>query len=313
MTSWDDLRYVLALSRHGSLARTAKALDVDHTTVGRRVESAEAALGVTVFARTSQGYVPTLEGERVLFDLLRVEDAVLALQRGADASKSVVEGAVRVTSPETFGATYLAPLLAGLGARYPKLALELVTTGTVLDLSRREADVAVRFFRTPHEDLVVRRVGHVAYGLYASRGYLAKRPLTRPGELREHAILTCPSGPKVVDGSWVAKLSGGARAVLVCDFTIALLEAARAGSGVAVLPRYLGDREPDLQHVPMPDEPSEPIWLTVHKDVKGTPRVRAVLDTLAEAFARDAERLAGATKARPRAATSRDTRARSRP
>jgi DNA-binding transcriptional LysR family regulator len=239
MANWDDLRYVLALSRHGSLARTAKALDVDHTTVGRRVESAETALGVTLFARTSQGYVPTLEGERVLFDLLRVEDAVLALQRGADASKSVVEGAVRVTSPETLGATYLAPLLAGLGARYPRLALELVTTGTVLDLSRREADVAVRFFRTPHEALVVRRVGHVAYGLYASHT--------------------------------------------------------------------------DLRHVPMPDEPSEPIWLTVHKDVKGTPRVRAVLDTLGEAFVRDAERLAGTARERSREAMSRGIRARTRP
>ncbi len=291
--NWDDLRYVLALSKSGSLARAAKMLRVDHTTVGRRVEAAEEALGVKLFARTTSGYVPTADGERVMADLRGVENAVHALERGADARKHAVEGTVRVTSPETFGATYLAPLLAALGNRHPGLAIELVTTGAVLDLSRREADIAVRFFRSPHENLVVKRVGQVAYGLYASKAYLAKRPLKDLAKLREHAILTCPEGPNVVDGTWVAELTGGASPALLCDFTLALLEAARAGNGIAVLPRYLGDREATLRRLPAASEPSEPIWVTVHCDVKDTPRVRAVLDALDAAFVRDRATLAG--------------------
>lgn len=294
--NWDDLRYVLALSKLGSLARTAKSLRVDHTTVGRRVEAAEAALGMKLFARTTSGYVPTADGERVIADLRGVESAVHALERGADAQKHAVEGTVRVTSPETFGATYLAPLLATVGNRHPGLAIELVTTGAVLDLSRREADVAVRFFRSSHENLVVKRVGHVAYGLYASKAYLAKRPVKDLSKLREHAILTCPEGPHVIDGTWVAELTGGARPVLLCDFTLALLEAARASTGIAVLPRYVGDREASLRRLPVPDEPSEAIWLTVHRDVKDTPRVRAVLDVLGAAFTRDRVKLAGRAK-----------------
>lgn len=291
--SWDDLRYVLALSREGSLARAGKTLGVDHTTVGRRVEAAEASLGLKLFVRTSAGYTPTADGERVLADLAAVEAAVFTVERGADARKRGVEGSVRVTSPETFGATYLAPILAAVGGAHPGLAIELVTTGTVLDLSRREADVAVRFFRSTHESLVVRKVGAVGYALYASAAYLAARPVSGPSDLRHHAILTCPAGPNVVDGSWVARVAAGARPVLVCDFTIALLEAARAGAGIAVLPRYLGDREPGLRRVPMPDEPREPIWLTVHRDVKDTPRVRAVLEAIGAALARDHDRLSG--------------------
>lgn len=296
--NWDDLRYVLALSRAGSLARASKVLGVDHTTVGRRVEGAERALGVRLFTRTSTGYVATAEAERLLDDLRSVEQAVHGLERGAVAQKSEVVGTVRVTSPETFGCVYLAPRLARLGGEHPGLAIELVTTGAVLDLARREADVAVRFFKSAHESLVVRRVGEIRHGLYASPEYLLRRPLTKPGQLREHALLTAPSSPGALDARWLERLSGGARPTLVCDLSMALLEAARAGLGLAVLPRYFGDREPGLVHLPMPDEPTEPVWITVHRDVKDSARVRAVLDHLARCLEEDRALLAGTVSRR---------------
>jgi hypothetical protein len=96
--NWDDLRFVLALSEAGSLARAAKALAVDHTTVGRRVEAAEASLGVRLFTRTTTGYVATADAERLLGPMKQVEDAVLAVERGATASRDTLEGVVRVTS-----------------------------------------------------------------------------------------------------------------------------------------------------------------------------------------------------------------------
>lgn len=296
---WDDLRYVLALARAGSLARAARALRVDHTTVGRRVDAAESSLGLRLFTRTTTGYVLTAEGERVLADLRHVEDAVHALERGADAQRSTIEGSVRVTSAETFGCTYLAPRLALFAREHPGLEIDLVTTGAILDLARREADIAVRFFRSPHESLVVRRVAEVRHGLYASRAYLAKAPPLRgAADLAHHALLTSPPGPRVVDATWLAKLSGGARPALVCELTGALHEAARAGAGIAVLPRYLGDRDADLVHLPMPDEPSEPVWMTVHRDVRNTPRVRAVLEHVAAVLERDRPLLAPASRKR---------------
>src|SRR5689334_4799791 len=151
--NWDDLRFVLALSRAGSLARAAKELRVDHTTVGRRIEAVEADLGVRLFTRTTTGYVLTAEASALLPEIQRVEEAVLALERGAHAQHDSLEGSVRITSGETFGACYLAPRLVSFGRRHPGLTIELVTGGVVLDLARREADIAVRLFRSSHENL----------------------------------------------------------------------------------------------------------------------------------------------------------------
>jgi DNA-binding transcriptional LysR family regulator len=291
--NWDDLRFVLALHKAGSLARAARELRVDHTTVGRRIEAVESDLGVRLFTRTTTGYVPTAEAERLLPDIEQVEAAVLSLERGAHASHDSLEGSVRITSGETFGACYLAPRLAAFGREHPGLTIELVTGGEVLDLARREADVAVRFFRSQHESLVVRRVAELAHALYASDDYLARRPLQSADELHEHAILTTTPGPNVVEAAWMDRITLGARPAFVSNLTTALVAAARAGAGIAVLPRYLGDPEPTLRRLPMPDEPREAIWITVHRDLKHTRRVRVVLDFLNECLQRDRGLLLG--------------------
>ncbi|MFT3765200.1 MAG: LysR family transcriptional regulator [Minicystis sp.] len=291
--NWDDLRFVLALSRAGSLARAAKELSVDHSTVGRRVEALEADLGVRLFTRTTTGYVLTAEAEALLPDIRQVEEAVLAVERGAHAQHDSLEGIVRVTSGETFGACYLAPRLVSFGRRHPGLSIELVTGGAILDLARREADIALRFFRSAHENLVVRKAAELGHALYASEAYLARRPVESAADLREHPILTPTPGPNVVEAAWVERLTAGARPAFVTTLTIALVDAARSGAGIAVLPRYLGDPEPSLRRIPMPDEPREPIWLTVHRDLKHTKRVRVVLDFLSECLEKDRGLLLG--------------------
>ncbi|MFO0548742.1 MAG: LysR family transcriptional regulator [Polyangiaceae bacterium] len=290
--NWDDLRFVLTLARLGSLVRAGKSLGVDHTTVGRRVDAAEAALGVRLFTRTPAGYVPTADAEHLLEPMRKVEESVLALERRAHPARDAVEGAVRVTSPETFGASYLAPKLAGLRSRHPGLSIELDPRGDVLDLGRREAEVAVRFFRSSAADLVVRRAGEVRYGLYASESYLAEHPVVSQKDLARHALLGVPEAD-APESRWLARLAPGARLAFSSTLSLALLGAARAGAGVAVLPRYLGDPEPALRHLPMPHAPAEPIWLTVHRDLRRTPRIRAVLDYLVAALAADAGFLEG--------------------
>lgn len=292
--NWDDLRFVLALTKAGSLSAAARDLKVDHTTVGRRIEAVESDLGVSLFTRTTRGLVMTAEAERLLPDLMHVEAAVLALERGAVAQQGTLDGVVRVTSGESFGIAYLAPRLAVLGRRHPSLTLELMTGGTVLDLARREADIAVRLFRSEHESLVVRRVAELAHGLYATPEYLARRPVLGRDDLRHHSMLTADSGPGVVEAAWVEHLTAGARPTFVSNMTLALVAAAHAGAGIAVLPRYLGDSDAGLVHLPQPDEPREAIWLTVHRDLQRTPRVRMVMDYLADCLRSDAGLLLGA-------------------
>lgn len=288
--NWDDFRFVLAVSKAGSLLRAGAALRVDHTTVGRRVAAAERALGVSLFTRTTTGLVPTMDGERLLASMRGVEQAVLSVERGAQ--RDPLAGKVRVTSPETFGVSYIAPRLASFAREHPGLTVELLPAGEVLDLGRRQAEIAVRMFRSRGEHLRVRRVGSFAYGLYASHAYLARHPVRSKDTLHEHTILGAP-GEDDVDTMWLRKLNAKARPAFLSALSIALVGAAKASAGVAVLPRYLGDAEPDLKHIPMPDEPSEPIFLTVHDDLKRTPRVRTLLDFLATTIAGDEATLMG--------------------
>lgn len=291
--SWDDLRFVLSLANAGSLARAARTLGVDHTTVGRRVEAAERALGVRLFTRNTTGYVLTHDGERLLAPLRAVESAVLGVTRAADAHGAGLAGLVRVTSPETFGVSYLAPRLAAFGLQHPGITVELTPSGQVLDLGRGEAEIAVRLFRSRAQNLVARRVAEVGYGLYASPDYLAAHPLDSADELGLHRLLLPSTAAPSVEGTWLARFAPGARAVFVSDLSIALLGAAKAGAGLTVLPRYLGDGEAALRRIPMPDPPSETVWLTVHEDVKNAPRVRVLLDFLAGILREDRRLLLG--------------------
>lgn len=231
--NWDDLHYVLVLARTGALSRAARVLKVDHTTVGRRVEAAEQALGVRLFARTASGYVPTADAERLLPPLRQLEEAALSVERAAAAQKGGLEGSVRVTSPETLGISYLAPRLAAFGLQHPGLVIELVPSGEVLDLGRRQAEIAVRFFRTKKDDLALRCAGEFAYGLYAEQGYLARRPVRVPADLRDHRILSAPLDPDALETRWLRRLGVSAQPSFVSMLSLGLVGAARAGAGEA--------------------------------------------------------------------------------
>jgi len=291
--NWDDLRFVLAVADAGSLVQAGKRLSVDHSTVGRRVEAAEGALGVRLFTRTPSGYVKTADAERLLPALTGVERAVLQLERQAVAQEDALAGSVRVTSPETLGTHYLAARLGVFAQEHAKLRIELNPAGQVLDLGRREAEVAIRTFKSKQKDLVIRRVAVVRYGLYASRDYLARHPLGSPDELRHHRLLSPPREPGEVEAHWLCKLAPDVEPHLVSVLSAALLEAARAGAGVAALPRYLGEADPTLRHIPMPKPPTTSLYLTVHKDLRQTPRVRAVLDFIVARMKSDATLFTG--------------------
>ena len=293
--NWDDLRFVLALAKEGSLSRAARMLAVDHSTVGRRIEAIECDLGVLLFTRTTSGYVITPEASDLLPEIRQVESAILALERAVHARDHGLSGTVRITSTEIFGTRYLAPRLAPFLRRHPELTIELNLGSNIFDLARREADVGVRLFRTNLHRLAVRRAGEVAYALYASDEYLCRHPLPRdPGELAAHQIiLDDVDRPRTSDPGWLERMAGGARVSFASNSTAAVLGAAVSGVGVALLPCFLGEAEPTLRHVPMPDEPTRGIWLTVHEDLREAPRVRAVLDYLGEVIAADAALLGG--------------------
>lgn len=294
--NWDDLRYVLALANAGSLAKAGRALDVDHTTVGRRIEALESGLGIRLFTRTTTGYLLTPDAERILPELREVEGAVLKLQRRVVAGTDQLEGAVRVTSTETFSANYLAPRLAGFARKHPQLTIELVASHTISDLARREADIAVRFFRSKHDRLVLQRVAEVGYALYGTEEYLSRRPFPRsPADLADHEFVSTGLLDNDLEMEWLVQLVPNPKIAFASNLTLAMRAAALTGVGLTILPRYLGDSDPRLRRVPMPDEPSRTVWLTLHRDLQNTRRVRAVLDFLRTTLQEDRALLAGKT------------------
>ena len=278
--NWNDLRFLVALAEQRTLSGTARKLGVDHTTVGRR---AEAALGVRLFTRSASGYALTLDGERLLPDMQAVADSVQALRRSAQAGEGAIQGPIRVTAPETLGMTWLARQLSRFAAEHPLVTVQLDPTGALADLGRGEAELAIRNVRSTDQRLIVLHVAEVPYGLFASAACLAEHPVHAPSDLGNCPLL---SGPRrSMEGTWLGQLAPSAAPSLVSDLSMALLAAAKANAGVAVLPKYLGDADPQLTYLPMPDEPSESLWLTVHEDARSIPRVRALMNFLKRSFA----------------------------
>jgi DNA-binding transcriptional LysR family regulator len=294
MLGWDDLRYLLALSRAGSLSGAARALGVEHTTVGRRIEALEATLGARLFVRSRAGYALTPEGQALVPHMDRIEEAVLALERAAFGRDQRPTGTVRVTVAETLGARFFAPRLDRIHAACPGIAIELIASPSVLDLARREADIAIRMIRKKQDGLVMRRVAEIGWAIYCSRRYVERRGMPTAASLPGHDRIG-DDHPSAPEDLWFERLAGQSRCVLRSNNTGCILAATLAGLGVAMLPRYLGDAEPDLVHLAMPDEPTRSLWLAVHPDMQHTPRVRVVLDALVALLADEKGRLRGGT------------------
>ncbi len=297
MLDWDDLRFFLSVARHGSLSAAAKELHVAQSTVGRRLASLEATLGVRLLNRTPDGYVPTLAGQGVRDQAERLEAEALSLERSVGGRDTRLAGLVRVTCAETVASHILAPCFAELHLQHPDIMIELIPDPRELSLSMREADISVRLARPDQHDLVVRRVGSLAFGLYATPAYL-----DRHGELDfkggcpgHHLITQLEDIQDATQTGWLADLAPRARIALQTSSHEAAVSAALHGGGLACLARFRADREPGLRRLSAPSAvPSAGIWLVVHRDNRGMARIRATLTHITDRLQRVAAELAPA-------------------
>ncbi|NTX34684.1 LysR family transcriptional regulator [Myxococcus sp. CA033] len=290
---WDDLRYLLSVARQGSLAGAARELRVDATTVGRRLAALEKALGTRLVLRGSRTLGLTEDAEAVVARAREMEDA-LRLLHDSVSDEAKAEGTVRLAATEYLAQALLAAHLGELHARHPGLNLELVVGTDVVDLQRGDADLALRLIPPRGDALVVRKVGEIAFAMYASRGYLRRRGAPRPGDFREHTVLVyrmaLTSGEESEE---LKRVTAGGRRLLQSNSTAVLREAAAAGLGVALLPCLSGERDARLTRVGAGVLAKRPLWLTFHKDLQRSPRVRAVSDWVAEVCRREKAGLAG--------------------
>lgn len=288
MIDWDDLRHFLAVHRHGTLARAGAVLHINPTTVGRRLTALEERIGSRLFERGPSGWVVTEAGLQLLPRAERIEDEVLAVEREVSGADARLEGTVRVSATEMLATRFIVPYLWRFRDRYPDLTIELICTGDLLDLERREADIALSLARSTRETLIVRKIARSRLGLYASEKYVEKRGLPdRPDRslAGHHVLLLADTRAYDLENEWMQRRLEGAKVALRSDSVTALYSATLGGLGIALLPRSVADREPLLRLIETSDAPEpRPIWQMVHRDLQHAPRVRAVLDFLAGLF-----------------------------
>ncbi|WP_193336573.1 LysR family transcriptional regulator [Devosia beringensis] len=286
--NWDDVRIFLAVARNGQILGAAKALNLNHATVARRLSALEAALGSTLFTRKTNGSDLSGAGERFLVHAEAMESAMLAASASAGAD-SRIEGTVRVGAPDGFGVAFLAPRLGELTARHKGLRVELVPVPRAFSLSRREADIAVTLERPREGRLVARKLTDYRLGLYAAQSYLDAQGM--PAELAalaDHALVGYVDDLLFTASlDYTGEFLRGWRSSLAISSAMGQTEAVRAGAGIGILHAFMAQRDPDLVPVLPAHSLTRSYWTVVHEDLRAVRRVALVAEFLAEIVDRE--------------------------
>lgn len=273
---WDNVKVFLAVSRLGSLGAAARALGQTQPTIGRRIRAFEASLGQALFQRGAAGFLLTDEGALLLAHAERMEEEVLTFERRLAGQEAQLDGLLRVSSSEWFGAHVLAPVFSRFQAMHPKICIELVTDARLFSLARREADLVFRIRPFDEAEVVQRRLMRMDYAVYGA-SHLPK-PVKGNGE--GATLITMDAAfERLPDVEWLRARLPKAHVGLRSNNREVQAAFCAAGSGWAVLPCALGDRLPgavrlDLGGVP----PSREVWVGFHRDLRRLPRLRSLLD-----------------------------------
>lgn len=286
MFDWNDLRYFLAVARHGSTTAAARALETNQSTVQRRVTELERRIGRPLVRRHPTGYRLTELGMEMVSYAERVEEAVLAFEQRLEASRRNVAGVVRVACPEpiVYRITQSA-LLERFQVRYPALSIEFVMSDKYVDLSKGEADVALRSGDTDDGELIGRKIADSVWAVYASRRYIEQHGQpARVEDLASHALVGFDETmANHRAAKWLAVVAPEAKVVARNNSVLGLVYAVKSGIGVGALPTALGDAEADLVRVLGPVPELARIWrVLAHPDQRHTPRVSAFFDFITE-------------------------------
>ena len=286
MFDWDDLRYFLAVARQGSTIAAGRALQVNQSTVHRRLTALEHRIGRPLVKRHPTGYRLTELGEEMVAYAEKVEQTVQAFEQQLEAIRRDAVGVVRVTCPEPiiYRITQ-SSLLDRFHARYPGIRVEFVMSDKYLDLAKGEVDVALRSGDTDDNELVGRKIADSLWAVYASRTYVEQhgRP-ERVEDLERHPLVGFDDTMTNHRASkWLRQVAPDGKIVARNNSVLGLVYAAKAGVGVAPLPTALGDAEADLVRVLGPIPELARIWrLLTTAELRRTPRVAAFFDFIVE-------------------------------
>jgi len=281
---WSDLRVFLAVAREGTLGAAARKLGQSQPTMGRRLRGLEEALGQKLFQRSNDGFVLTDEGSSVLAHAERIEEEVMALRRELAGQDRKLDGFLRVSSSDWFGAYLLAPVLSEFARLQPRVVVELLTDARLYSLPRREADIVFRIRPFDETEVISRRLMHIAYGVYArvDSDYAPK-----PGDGAGTPLITMDAAfGGMPDAVWLKQMLPNAHMVSRSNNRDVQARMCAQGVGVAVLPRPLGDSLGGLRLIDLgAPPPGRDTYVGYHRDLKRLARLRALLDLVIERLA----------------------------
>jgi DNA-binding transcriptional LysR family regulator len=278
---WQDVRVFLALGRYRSLSAAARALQVNHATVARRIQSLEDSIGDRLVERRPEGYVLTPAGESALEAAAEMEAAAQTLTRQGSPDDTAPRGLVRINAPPALAQGFLLARLAEITSTHPGLDIDLATDLRSVSLDRHEADIAVRVGRPVDVDLIARLAGGMAFGFYGTPA------LCDAAERGDAPILVGfnEESADMPESTWLSRQFPRARIAFRAENQFQQSIAAQAGAGLALLPHYIGRRAPGLRlcalgPLPAPRE----IWLLIRRQDRDSTPIRVVMQHLVDAF-----------------------------
>ncbi len=284
---WTHIQAFLAVAETGSLSAAARGLGLSQPTLGRHIRAAEDALEVELFHRQPRGLVLTSTGESLLEPAREMQRAAAKLSLVAEGRGVGLKGVVRITASETVSHFLLPKILADIRAAEPEIDLEVFPSDSSKNLLFREADIAVRMYRTEQLDIIARHIGNMRVGMFASKTYVAERGTPQSmAQIVGHDFIGYNGNDAIINGMREMGLKVDRHFFKVrCDQQVVHWELARAGCGIGFSQEGIGRRDPDMvQVLPELSLPSLPVWLTAPEALRTNPRIRRVYDLLADAL-----------------------------
>ena len=275
--NWEDLRFVLKVAQTGSIAAASKALGVNRTTVLRRINQLESDLDYRLFDRMGSGYALAPGAEQLLESAIEVEKTIDELQRRILGKEVLLEGSIRVTTTDSLLITTVVPHLESFRQQHPNIELEVTISNHQLNLSQRDADVAIRPGKQIPDNLVGRQLGTMQFGLYANESYIREHPSKNLEEHRwigmENPILNSPPG------KWMQERVPHSAICIRTDSFVTMRAMAETGMGIALLPQNLAERTKVLKRIIQPEPNLENnIWVVTHPDLQRAARIHAFME-----------------------------------
>lgn len=277
--NWDDLKIILALSRTGTMSGAAKQLNVQHSTISRRVKSLEKQLGTYLVRRNKGTYVLTQAGSKIKETALKVEKEITGIDGALLSKDDPLFGPLRVTTINSMASTILMPIFSKFSKEHPHIELHIIVSNDTISLANREADIAIRLSNTPPENLIGKRVLTVASTVYASSEYLQQQ--RKNNEYLKWLGVSCCGFHK----SWTKDSCNSSTHQFNSDDALLTMSALRENMGVSYLPCCIGDNEPNLERCCNPKPKHDlGLWVLMHPESKYNARILAFKKFVIEAI-----------------------------